>query len=378
VDADGLLDLYVGNYVQFTYETHGTTTRRGHVEYVGPRAYPAAPDSLFRNNGDGTFSDISEESGIRQCTPSTMGLVSADFDNDGDTDIFVLSDVDRNYLYVNDGHGHFDERALAAGTACNTYGESLGSMGVDCGDYNNDGLLDFLQTSYSGELPVLFHNLGGGSMEDVTATTNVGDGSRPYVNWGVGFADFDNDGDRDVFMAQGHLQDEIDKYDDSTAYEVRNVLMRNNGNGSFTNVSEMAGDGMLPKLSSRGAAFDDLDNDGDVDVVVLNSRRESTVIRNVSQTGNHWIQIQLHGVAANRDAVGSQVRVTAGGKIQLAEVHSGRSYQSHFGTRLHFGLGPHERVERIEVRWQGGGTDVVEDVPADRRVTIRQGEANAR
>ena len=252
IDADGLVDLYVGNYVDFTYDKHSTTTRRGHVEYVGPRGYQPAPDFLFHNNGDGTFADVSEASGIRQCTPSTMGIVSADYDNDGDTDMFVLSDVDRNYLYVNDSHGHFEERALAAGAAYNAFGDSLGSMGVDCGDYDNDGFLDFLQTSYAGELPVLYRNLCNGTFEDFTVAANVGDGSLPYVNWGVGFVDFDNDGDRDVFIAQGHLQIEIDKYDDSTAYEVRNMLMMNNGNGMFVNVSDRPATGCF-RSSAAGA-----------------------------------------------------------------------------------------------------------------------------
>jgi len=372
IDADGLVDLYVGKYVDFTYERHVTHARQGYEEYAGPRDYHPVPDFLFRNNGDGTFVDVSQTSGIRQCVGSTMGIVSADYDNDGDTDIFALSDVDRNYLYANDGQGHFQERALLAGAAFNAFGDSLGSMGVDCGDFDNDGLLDFLQTSYQGELPVLFRNLGNGCFEDVTMTTGAGEGSGAYVNWGVGFVDFDSDGDRDLYIAQGHLQDQVDQYDDSTAYEVRNVLMLNDGQGKFVSVSDISGDGLLPKLSSRGAAFDDLDNDGDVDVVVLNSRRESTVLRNDSPATNHWIAVRLRGTATNRDGVGSQVRVTAGGRTQLAEVHSGRSYQSHFGTTLHFGLGAHDRVERIEVRWLGGGTSILENVPADQRVTIVQ------
>ncbi len=373
IDADGLLDLYVGNYVDFTYDRHITCLRQGYVEYAGPSAYRPAPDFLLRNNGDGTFSDVSQASGIRQCMGYTMGLVSADFDNDGDSDLFALSDVDRNYLYVNDGAGRFEECALLVGAACNAFGDSLGSMGVDCGDFDNDGFLDFLQTSYQGELPVLYHNLGNGCLEDVTAMTGVGEGSFAYVNWGVGFADFDHDGDRDVYIAQGHLQDEIDRYDSSTAYAVRNVLLMNDGTGKFVNVSATAGDGMLPEFSSRGTAFDDLDNDGDVDVVVLNSRRQPTVIRNVTRTDNHWIQIRLRGVTASRDGVGAHVYITAGGRTQLAEVHSGRGYQSHFGTHLDFGLGQSDRVERIEVRWLGGGTDILQDVPADQLLTIIQG-----
>lgn len=373
IDADGLLDLYVGNYVQFSYDKHVTHSRQGYVEFAGPRDFQPAPDFLYHNNGDGTFTDISEQSGIRTFTGSTMGIVAADYDQDGDSDLFILSDVDRNYLCVNDGKGNFEERALVAGSAFNTYGDSLGSMGVECGDFDNDGWLDFLQTSYQGELPVLFRNLQNGCFEDVTPATNVGDGSLPYVNWGVGMVDFDNDGDRDVYIAQGHLQDEIDKYDDSTSYAVRNTLMMNDGKGKFVNVSQLAGNGMDPVFSSRGCAFDDLDGDGRVDGVVLNSRSPSTVIRNVSEAGNHWLAVRLIGVTTNRDAIGTQVRVTAGGKTQVAEVHSGRSYQSHYGTVLHFGLGAATRAEQIEIRWLGSDIETLADVAADQKLTVVQG-----
>jgi hypothetical protein len=262
---------------------------------------------------------------------------------------------------------------LASGAAYNVYGDELGSMGVDCGDYNNDGWLDFFMTSYQSEMPVLYENLGNGSFEDVTPATGVGEGSFPYVNWGASLVDFDNDGDRDVFIACGHLQDKIDLYDDSTAYRVRNILMMNTGDGHFINVSDTAGDGMLPVHSSRGAGFDDLDNDGDIDVVILNSREKPTILRNDTENANHWLQIRLCGVKANRDGVGAQVTVTAGDLIQVDEVHSGRGYQSHYGSRLHFGLGQRDSVDRIEVRWIGGGVDVLENVLVDRLVVIREG-----
>ncbi len=270
-DGDGLLDLYVANYVSFTYENHVTYRNKGFEEYAGPRAFDGVPDILFHNNGDGTFSDVSKEAGIAQDVGTGMGMVASDYDRDGDTDIFVLNDVSGNFLFVNDGTGRFSEEGVINGAAYNMFGRELGSMGIDCGDYDNDGWLDFLMTSYQGELPVLYRNLGNGTFEDATTATGVGDGSAPFVNWGVGMVDFDNDGDLDVFIANGHLQDKIDAYDDSTAYEVHNLVLMNDGKGKFINVSDVCGNGVTIKRSSRGAVFDDLDNDGDIDAVVLNA-----------------------------------------------------------------------------------------------------------
>ena len=371
IDRDGDLDLYVANYVNFTYENHHIVWEKGFPAYISPRGYQPEPDVLYRNNGDGTFSDASRESGIGLHAGTGMGMVCGDFDNDGDTDIFVLNDVAANFFFVNDGTGKFEETGLAAGTAYNGNGDETGSMGVDCGDYDNDGWLDLMMTCYQNELPVLYRNLGNGTFEDVTVAANAGDGAYPYVNWGVGLVDFDNDGDKDIFLANGHLQDNIDAYDDSTSYEARNILLMNQGDGRFVNVSDLCGDGLLPKRSARGAVFDDLDADGTVDAVILNSRREPTVLKNESPAG-HWIRLWLRGTRTNRDAVGTQVRITAGGRTWLDEVHSGRSYQSHYGLRLHVGLGPCDRVDRLEIRWLGGVVTVLEDVPADRVLTVVQ------
>lgn len=376
-DGDGRLDLYVANYLKFTYETHTVHMRQGFPEYVSPTLYPPEQHALFRNLGDGTFADVSVESGIAKVPGLGMGMVAADYDNDGDTDLFVLNDASRNYFWKNDGTGHFHEVALSLGVAYNAYGDSLGSMGTDCGDYDNDGWLDFFQTTYQREMPVLFRNLRGAAFEDVTVKANAGAGSIPYVKWGCGLVDFDNDGRRDLFLACGHLLDFIDHYDSTTSYHAPNVVLHNLGDGAFANVSDRCGDGLAVKLSSRGAVFDDLDNDGDIDAVILNSRREPTVLRNMlieNGSKNHWLQIQLRGVKTNRDGVGARVRVTAGDLVQVAEVHSGRGYQGHFGSRLHFGLARHQHAQRIEVRWIGGGVDVVEHVAADQLLTIREGE----
>jgi len=339
MDKDGDLDLYVANYVDFTYENHQIYRFNGFPAYVGPMNYPSTPDTLYRNNGDGTFTDVSVESGVAAHKRAGMGMVCADYDHDGDTDVFVGNDVQANSVLENDGTGKFKEVGLVSGLAYDLSGIPQGTMGVACGDYDNDGLLDFHVTSYQRDLATLYKNLGGGSFEDVTRLTGAGAGTRPYVTWGNGLVDFDNDGDRDIFIACGHLHDNVELFDDVTTYHTRNILLMNTGDGKFRNVSEQSGDGLSVKLSSRGAGFDDLDNDGDIDVVILNARREPTILRNDTTNDNHWIQIRLRGTKTNRDGVGAHVRVVAGDLRQIDEVHSGRGYQSHYGMRLHLRSG---------------------------------------
>ena len=370
MDADGDLDLYAANYLMLSEDDHVTTTIHGVPAYARPDRYPPAPDRLYRNNGDGTFTDASAASGVDRVTGWGMGTVCADFDGDGDTDIFVGNDVAENFLLENDGSGNFEEIGLIAGVAYDLYGNSQGSMGVDCGDYDNDGRLDFYQTSYQLQHAVLFRNLGNSIFEDVSLTSGAGDGTYALVTWGNGLVDFDNDGHRDLFIACGHLQDNVELYDDTTAYRARNILLTNTGRGKFVNISHQCGDGLSVKLSSRGVAFDDLDNDGDIDAVVLNSREKPTILRTDSVSGNHWIQIRLCGTNSNREGVGACVKVVADDLVQIAEVHSGRGYQSHWGSWLHFGLGDRAHVDRIEIHWIGGNVDVIENVAADQRLTV--------
>jgi hypothetical protein len=378
MEGDGDLDLYVANYVVFSYETSAVVIQGGVMSYAGPGSYAPASDSLYRNNGNGTFTDVTQASGIGKHAGTGMGMVCADYDNDGDTDVFVANDMRRNFLLENDGTGRFEEVGLMAGVAYDFFGAALGNMGVDCGDYDNDGRLDFYVTSYAEQWTTLYRNLGDGTFEDVTFESGSGKGTFGNATWGTGFADFDNDGDRDIFVAVGHLEPNVEKYDDRVTYLARNEVLENGGDGRFVNVTEACGDGLKVKLSSRGAGLDDLDNDGDTDVVILNSRREATVLRNDTVNGNHWLQVRLRGVRSNRDGVGAHVRVVAGGRVQMDEVHSGRSYQGHHGLRLHFGLGRHERADRVEVRWIGGTVDVVQDIPADRCITITEGKNRAR
>jgi hypothetical protein len=373
MDGDGDLDLFVANYVAFTFETHQVSHMSGQQAYVGPLHYPPTSNVLFRNNGDGTFTDVSGPSGIASHQGSGMGVVGADFDNDGDTDIIVGNDLRANFVFRNDGRGHFEEVGLILGLAYDGLGQVQGTMGVECADWNHDGWLDFHMTAYQRQLDTLYQNQGGTYFEDITRPTGAGTGTYPQVSWGNGMIDLDNDGHLDLFIACGHLIDNVGLFDDTTSYLARNIVLQNMGQGRFTNVTDQCGDGLDVKLSSRGAVFDDLDNDGDIDVVILNSRQKPTILRNESIGTNHWVQVRLEGSRSNRDGIGARVTVHSEGLILTDEVHSGRGYQSDYGKRLHFGLGARRSIDEIRVRWIGGGSDVIPNPGIDQRITIRQG-----
>jgi len=372
-DGDGHLDLFAANYVDFTFPKHEISHMNGFPSYVGPLNYPPTANVLFHNNGDGTFTDVSATSGIASLRGAGMGVICADLDNDGDTDIIVGNDLRPDFVLQNDGTGKFREVGALLGLAYDSFGNVQGSMGVECADWDNDGWLDVYITPYQRQLATLFQNRKGAYFDDVARQTGAATGTYPHVKWGVGMVDLDNDGNRDLFIACGHLIDNVDQFDSTTSYGAQNIVLRNTGQGKFVNVSDQCGDGLKPKLSSRGTAFDDLDNDGDLDGVILNSRREPTILKNDSSRTNHWIQIQLRGTKSNRDGIGARVTVSAGDLIQIDEVHSGRSYQSDFGKRLQFGLGQRSAVEQIRVNWIGGGVDVVRNVGVDRLITIYEG-----
>jgi hypothetical protein len=379
-DGDGDLDLYAANYVRFTLDNHRPRSFKGFPVYAGPRDYPPRPDTFFRNSGDGRFVDASVDAGIAAVAGPGMGVVCLDHDDDGDTDIYVGNDaLEGNFLFENDGRGNFRETALAAGVAVNRFGAEIGSMGTEAGDADGDGRIDLFVTDFQPDLPVLFRNLGRGQFEDATAATAAGSGAWQFVTWGTAMADFDNDGRRDLFLACGHLNDNVEAFDDTTAYRNHNLLLRNVG-GRFVDVSAAAGLHDIPRHAARGVACDDLDDDGDLDLVILNSREAPTLLRNLDRERggtNHWCQVRLRGRQGNRDGVGAKVVLHAGDETFVDEVHAGRGYQGHFGTRLHFGLGAHSAIDRIEIRWIGGSTETFSDIPIDRLTELTEGSGHA-
>ena len=372
IDRDGHLDLFVGIYCNFQIEKNQPRSINGFRAYAGPMVYGPVPSSLYRSNRDGTFTEVSVESGIGSKAGTAMGVVCADYDDDGDTDIIVGNDAMANFVWKNDGRGHFEEVGLLSGLAYDSNGVGLGTMGVECGDYNNDGRLDFYMTAYQKQWAILYQNDGKGLFSDVTLATGAGTSTYNEVEWGTGLIDFDYDGFQDLFIACGHLQDNVHKWDDTAQFEAKNILLRNTGRKKFVDISASAGDGLAAKLSSRGAAFDDLDGDGDIDIVVLNSRREPTLLRNDSPAKNHWIEVRPRGSKSNRDGIGTRVTLWAGGTKTAAEVHSGRSYQSQYMMYPRFGLGTRTKADKIEIRWPSGATKTLENVAANRILTIEE------
>jgi enediyne biosynthesis protein E4 len=371
VDGDSLLDLYVANYVKSPIEKNVKRTTDGNARYPGPLDFEPERDFLFHNQGDGTFVDISDQSGIANLATTSMGMIATDIDGDGDSDIVVVNDLDRNLLWENDGKGNFVEVGIQRGVAFSFDGRRNGNMGVDAGDYDNNGSMDLYTTTFSNEFPVLYRNDGSGSFTDVTLATGAGGKMKPHANWGTSFLDLENDGDKDLFVANGHVDPNVHLWAFNTSWKVANTLLLN-VDGKFKDISDSAGSGLLPIESSRGNIADDLDNDGDIDIVVLNSRTTPTVMKNDTATSNHWLEIQLHGRTACRDATGSKVQVFLGGKTLTDEVHSGRGYQSSYGQRLAFGLGKVKVVPKITIRWSDGKEESWTDVQANQLLNVVQ------
>ena len=370
-DRDGHLDLYVGHYLKFDEGAWKPWTLKNVPAYCNPRSFPPVASQLFHNNGDGTFTDVSESSGIGKYKGYAMGVVCSDFDQDGWPDIFVGNDVMENFLFHNKGDGAFEEIALPAGVGYDQYGDPLGSMGANAGDFDGDGLPDIILTDYQSKLTTLYRNLGHMQFQDVTVKTGAGTGSFPLVKWGCGLVDFDNDGVPEIFTSAGHLQDSVEQYDKTTNYKERSILLQQR-NDRYVDVTAASGAIMATVESSRGAVFGDLNNDGKVDIVMLNARTHPTLMINETATTNHWVLLKLTGTKSNRSAVGAVARVTAGGRSQVDEVRSGRGYQSAEDLRLHFGLGPAVDMEQIEVRWPSGLTNVWTHLPGDQIIQLKE------
>lgn len=375
IDADGDLDLYVANYIKFTYGKDVNRLIFGIPAAPGPKDYDPENHQLFRNNGDGSFTDVSRESGVGQSPGAGMGMVTLDFDRDGDTDIFVCNDSAENFLWENDGTGKFTEIALLAGVAYDYAGLRQASMGVDCADIDHDGFLDLVSTNFQDEIPNVYHNSEGKFFDDLGVGYGLGVATRS-VTWGVGLSDFDNDSFVDLFLASGHLIDTVGLLDNSVQFATRNFLLRNIDGKRFVDVSASAGSGLKIEKASRALGSEDLDQDGDLDVIILNLNSTPDVLRNDTPTqGNHWVELRLIGRTSSREAVGSQVKLRTKSGEQVQEVQRGRGYQSHYGNHLHFGLGPADHIDYIEVQWHGGAKEVFRNVPIDKVTTLIQGSS---
>ncbi len=377
VDRDGFVDLYVANYHDFSYDNHRVCAEGGSglQLYCGPEAFDGISDVLYKNGGDGTFADVTQQAGLHSDDGKELGVVFGDVDLDGDSDLYLANDKTLNFLYLNDGRGLFEEVGLLAGTAYNEDGDVEAGMGVDMGDYDNDGYPDLFVTNFQWETNTLYKNLGDGTFVDETFLAGLGKGSIPYLSWGTRFFDYDNDGDRDVFIANGHLESDVESYENTT-FAQRNQLFANVGAGRFEEL-EPAGenDALAVRKVSRGAAFGDYDGDGDIDVLIANVDDGPTLMRNETGAGAHWLQLQLRGVQSNRAALGARVEVHAGDVVQTDEVRSGASFLSQSDLRLHVGLGAAQRVDKVVVYWPSGRVDEWVDVAVDRALVLTEGSA---
>jgi hypothetical protein len=383
-DRDGRLDLFVANYLKFDLATAPQPGKgqnclwKGIPVNCGPKGLPTDTNLLYHNNGDGTFSDVSEASGVGKVHDRyAMTAILTDYDNDGWPDIYVACDSTASILYHNNHDGTFTDVALETGAAYNEDGQAQAGMGVAIGDYNSDGRLDIFKTHFADDLPSLYKNTGRGFFED--ASREAGFDHTRYVQWGTGLVDLDNDSWPDILTVTGNVYPEVGKFFKEYPNRSTRLVYHNLGDGRFKDVTAESGPGATTPHSSRGCAFGDFDNDGDVDVLVMNMNEPPSLLRNDYNTGrkpgaNNWLTVKLVGVKSNRSAIGSQVRLVSSGRPQAQMVTSQSSYYSHDDIRLHFGLGAKTAADQIEVLWPSGRTEMIKSVAANQFVTIREGE----
>jgi hypothetical protein len=377
-NRDGHLDLFVSNYIRFSFEhapvpgENSTCNWKGVPVNCGPRGLPAGRHSLYRNNGDGTFTDVTKQSGIAAATEGYgMTVVTADFDEDGWPDIFVACDSTPSLLFMNNHDGTFREEGVMRGVALSDDGMEQAGMGVGVGDYNLDGHLDLFKTHFIGDTSGFYRNDGKGNFDEVTRLAKVGVETR-YTSWGAGLVDFDNDGYPDVFFVTGSVYPEVERKLPQYPYKTPRVLFRNLGNGTFEELETQAGDGISAPHSSRGCAFGDFDNDGDVDILIVNMNEAPSLLRNDLKGKSNWLKVKLEGVKSNRSAIGARVLVHYSGKVQVQTVLSQSSYYSCNDPRLHFGLGE-SGVAEVEVYWPNGLHEQRRKVPVNQLVTLKEG-----
>jgi len=377
-DRDGHLDLFVANYLNTTLEKlpkpgeNSDCTWKGVPVNCGPRGLPPGSVQLFHNNGDGTFTDVSKASGVSAASGSyPMTVVAADYDNDGWPDIYVACDSTPSWLFRNQHNGTFREEGLERGVALSEDGLEQAGMGVGVGDYDLDGNLDIFKTHFADDTNVLYHNDGKGNFDDVTTRSGLGVETR-YVGWGAGVVDLDNDGNPDLFVATGSVYPEVEKRLPAYPFRTPRLVFRSLGDGRFEELIEEAGSGISAPHASRGCAFGDFDNDGDMDILVSNMNEPPSLLRNDVTGKNHWLKVLLVGVQTNRSAIGSRVTARYGSRRQAQEVSAQSSFYSTNDRRLHFGLGTESSAD-LTIRWTNGATEAIPKVAADQLVVIREG-----
>ena len=377
-DRDGRLDLFAANYIDFDLAStpvpeSGLCRYKGIPVACGPPGLPGAKNVLYHNAGDGTFEDVSERAGITRASGTYgLGVSTLDFNDDGWVDLYVANDSNPSALYLNNADGTFKDVAVTAGCAYSQDGKPQAGMGVAVGDYDRNGTVDLFKTNFAGDTSTLYANDGKGSCEDRTFAAGIGLNTR-WLGWGVGFLDLDNDGWLDLFLVNGHVYPEVQRAQTEAGYKQRKIVYRNLGNGRFQDVSERLGPPVTTPAAGRGAAFADLDNDGDIDVVVNNVHAEPDLFRLDLQPGAHWITLKLVGTRSNRSAIGARVRLFSSEGVQLQEVRGGGSYFSQNDLRVHFGLGRSGVMDRIEIRWPNGLEEQWKNLEVDRIVTLTEG-----
>ena len=379
-DRDGKLDLFVASYVDFDSSTAGlpgsgpNCLYKGVAVFCGPRGLPAAQSHLYRNLSEGKFADVSDSAGITKVGKCYgLGVLTADFENRAWPDIYVACDTTPSLLFRNNGNGTFTERGVQSGVAYDEDGREQAGMGVSAADYDADGWLDIFKTNFEDDVPDLYRNERGGNFSFRTFDARLGFNLK-YLGWGGGFLDYDNDGWQDIFIANGHVYPELETHNHAeSAYRQRNLLFRNSGNGQFEDVTSIAGTGLELRRSGRGVAFGDLHNDGKIDIVINNQNDPPTLLHDESENPNHWISIRTVGTKSNRDGIGARVEVMALGRRQIQEVRSGGSYLSQSDLRVHFGVGLATKIDLIEVHWPSGLSDKVENVSTDQYLILEEG-----
>jgi len=374
-DNDGKLDLVIANYVDWSPERNFYCGDRGPGlrSYCHPDDFHGQPPTLYHNNGDGTFTNVSKASGIGLKAGNGLGIVTFDYDNDGWQDIFIANDHMPNFLFHNNRDGTFREVGYQAGVAVSADGQFEAGMGVDAADITGNGRLDLVVGHLDMQLARLYENLGDHTFEDVTLRSKIAYATYRISTFGARFMDYDNDGARDLFLANGHVLDNIELYHADTKYAEPKMMFRNTGHGVFENVGDRLGvDFQLPRVS-RGAAIADFDNDGDLDILVNNCGQSPQLLRNDGGNANHWLEIFLIGTKSNRDGVGARVKVSAGDLVLHDQRKGGMSYQSAQDPRLHFGLGGRSTVDAIEVIWPSGAITNLEKLKSDQIITIKEG-----